>query len=88
MAVLQNALGAGLIQGFEFTLITKYSVYLGEPPYSPSGTSVVEHGSVVAQLCPILVTSIDCSPPDFSVRDVLQARTLEWVAFPFSRGSS
>ena len=58
MAVLQNALGAGLIQGFEFTLITKYFVHLGELPYSPSGTSIVECGSVVAQLCLVLVTPL------------------------------
>ena len=30
----------------------------------------------------------DCSPPGFSVRGILQARILEWVAIPFSRGSS
>ena len=31
---------------------------------------------------------IDCSLPDSSVHGILQARTLEWVAIPFSRGSS
>ena len=30
----------------------------------------------------------DCSPPGPSVRGILQARMLEWVAMPFSRGSS
>ena len=29
-----------------------------------------------------------CSPPGSSVRGILQARTLEWVAMPSSRGSS
>ena len=29
-----------------------------------------------------------CSPPDSSVHGILQARILEWVAIPFSRGSS
>ena len=37
----------------------------------------------VAQLCPTL-----CDPTDYTVRGILQARILEWVAFPFSRGSS
>ena len=37
----------------------------------------------VAQLCPTL-----CDPMDYTVHGVLQARILEWVAFPFSRGSS
>ena len=37
----------------------------------------------VAPLCPTL-----CDPIDYTVHGVLQARILEWVAFPFSRGSS
>ena len=37
----------------------------------------------VAQSCPTL-----CDPMDYTVHEILQARTLEWVAFPFSRGSS
>jgi len=31
--------------------------------------------------------SLDCSPPGSSVHGILQARILEWVAIPFSRGS-
>ena len=31
---------------------------------------------------------MDCSPPGSSVHGVSQARILEWVAMPFSRGSS
>ena len=30
----------------------------------------------------------DCSPPNSSVHGILQARILEWVAMPSSRGSS
>ena len=37
----------------------------------------------VAQLCPTL-----CSPMDYEVHGVLQGRILEWVVFPFFRGSS
>ena len=29
-----------------------------------------------------------CNPMDYTVQVILQARILEWVAFPFSRGSS
>ena len=29
-----------------------------------------------------------CNPIDYTVRGILQTRILEWVAFPFSRGSS
>ena len=31
---------------------------------------------------------LDCSPPGSSVHGILQARILQWVAIPFSRGSS
>ena len=41
-----------------------------------------------AWLYPTLCDPVHCSPPGSSVYGVLQARTLEWVAMPFSRGSS
>ena len=31
---------------------------------------------------------VDCSPPGSSIHGILQARILEWVAMPSSRGSS
>ena len=37
----------------------------------------------VTQSCPSL-----CDPMDYTIGGILQARILEWVAFPFSRGSS
>ena len=37
----------------------------------------------VAQSCPAL-----CDPMDSTVHGILQARILDWVAFPFTRGSS
>ena len=40
------------------------------------------------QLCPTLCDPMDCSLPGSSVHGILQARILEWVAMPFSRGSS
>ena len=40
------------------------------------------------QSCPILCDPTDCSPPGFSVREIVQARILEWVAISSSRGSS
>ena len=39
--------------------------------------------SVVSDCC----DAMDCSPPGSSVHGILQARILEWVAIPFSRGS-
>ena len=40
------------------------------------------------QSCLILCSPMDCSPPGSSVHGILQARILEWVAMPSSRGSS
>jgi len=37
----------------------------------------------VTQSCPTL-----CDPMDYTVHGILQARILEWLAFPFCRGSS
>ena len=42
----------------------------------------------VAQLFPTLCKPIDCSPPGPSVHGILQARILEQISIPFSRGSS
>ena len=45
----------------------------------PSPFSLVK----VAQLCLTL-----CNPMNYTAHGILQARILEWVAFPFSRESS
>ena len=37
---------------------------------------------LVAQSCPTLCDPVDSSPPGSSVRGILQARVLEWVAMP------
>ena len=43
---------------------------------------------LVIQSYPALRDPMDCSLPGISVHGILQARILEWVAMPFSRGSS
>ena len=43
---------------------------------------------LVAQSYPALCDPMDCSLPGSSVHGILQARILEWVAIPFSKGSS
>ena len=40
------------------------------------------------QSCPTLFDPMDYNPPCSSVHGILQARILEWVAMPSSRGSS
>ena len=48
----------------------------------PQGSPEMEKGKAT-QSCPTL-----CDPMDDTVHGILQARILEWAAFPFSRGSS
>ena len=40
------------------------------------------------QSCLTLCDPMNCSPPGSSIHGILQARILEWVAMPSSRGSS
>ena len=43
---------------------------------------------LVIQPCPTLCNPMNYSLPGSSVHGIVQARILEWVATPFSRGSS
>ena len=43
---------------------------------------------LITQLCPTLWNLMDCNPSGSSVHGTLQAKILEWVATPFSSGSS
>ena len=43
---------------------------------------------LVAQSCVTLCDPMGCSPTGSSVHGILQVRIVEWVAIPFSRGSS
>ena len=53
-------------------------------PWGPTKSFMkVKEKVKVAQSCLIL-----CHPMDYTVHGILQARILEWVAVPFSRGSS
>ena len=40
----------------------------------------------ITQSCPAVYNPMDYSPPGSSVQGILQARILQWVAIPFSRG--
>ena len=53
-------------------------------PENPTGCLLFQSLSHVRLFC----DSMDCSPPGSSVHGIFQARILEWVAIPFSRGSS
>ena len=79
-------------------LITSYSSYLplsNKPPQTSrinhALCKIRYHGESESVTCSVVSESfdpVDWSPPGFSVRGILQARILEWVAIPFSRGSS
>ena len=43
---------------------------------------------LVSQSCPTVCNPMDCGPPGSSVHGILQARILERVGVPFSRGSA
>ena len=45
-------------------------------------------GAKSLQSCLTICDPVDCSPPGSSVHGILQARTLEWVVVPSSRGPS
>ena len=59
-----------------------------QPPMYPCVCVCTQGCCSVAQPCPTLCNPMDCGPPGSSVHGILQARTLEWVAMPSSRGSS
>ena len=49
------------------------------------------HEAAPGKACEVKVTQSCltlCNPMNYTVHGILHARTLEWVAFPFSRGSS
>ena len=46
------------------------------------------HPSITCSVMSKFCDPMDCGPPGSSVQGILQARILEWIAIPFSRGSS
>ena len=58
------------------------------PEYHHSLTQLVKVQVSGSQSCPTFCNPTDCDPPGSSVQGILQARILDWVAIPFSRGSS
>ena len=70
--------------GFFATMhVGSYLPKQGSNPHPPA----LEHAKLL-QSCLTLCDPTGCSPPGSSVLGILQARILEWVAMPSSRGSS
>ena len=88
---LLRAVGGGWPQRRENFLGNGNILYLdydGSFPYCIICQNIFRSCCMHAQLWLILCDPIDCSPPGSSVHGILQARVLEWVAMPSSRGSS
>ena len=75
--------GRGVWQGMDACICMAESLRC-----SPETTTLLISYVLVTQLCPALCDPVDCSPPASSVHGILQAGILEWVAIPFSWGSS
>ena len=76
--------GSSQTQGLNLHLLCLLHWQLGSLPPAPPGKPFMGIVKVrVTQLCPTL-----CDPRDYTVHGILQARILEWVAFPFSRDFS
>ena len=66
-------------------LVQRYAPISQLNPYQGNTVSFPDSAKVkvkVAQLCLTL-----CDPMDYTVLGILQARILEWVALPFSKGN-
>ena len=69
-------------RGWGLQAMLKVPLFVKLAPFS----SDVFPFKLVTQSC--LCDPLDCSPPGSTVHGILQATILEWVAIPFSRGSS
>ena len=73
---------------FTFTLYL-YSLFFTAQPWKSKVRIITKIESSinmkvkVSQLCPTL-----CNPTGYTVHGILHSRILEWVAFPFSKGSN
>jgi len=70
-----------------FSFFSSYVI----PSEMPALTTSFKVASLVTLLLKVKVAQSClslCNPMDYTVHETLQARILEWVAFPFFRGSS
>ena len=76
-----------ILKSRDITLLTKVhlvkAMVFPKVMYGCESWTIKKVKVKVVQLCPTLY-----DPMDYIVHGILQARILEWVAFPFSRGSS
>ena len=85
-------------KGLNYDILWKLHPYWKEMKFQQSDEMIpcVKHlGWVCVRVCMLLLqscltlcNSMDCSLPGFPVHGILQARILEWVDMPSSKGSS
>ena len=84
VSLMSPALAGRFFTTRKQTMVTREKGEIGR-----LGLTYTHCGSVlVAQSCLTLCNRVDYSLPGSSVHGILQARILEWVAMPSSRGSS
>ena len=81
--ILGNHRKAQMWAYFYLTLSDGFVCWLPQQKIFSVGLNLYLVKVKVAQSCSTL-----CNPIDYTVLGILQARILEWVAFPFSRGYS
>ena len=74
------------LNSLSFSLFT-YAIAISRITNASRHKVIVSEEVLVAQSCPTLCDPMDCSPPGSSVHEIFQARILERVAIPCSRGS-
>ena len=72
----------GSNQGLPYCRWIFYCVSHQGSPRRPAAAAAAATTTKSLQSCPTLCDPIDGSPPGSIVPGILQARTLEWVAFP------
>ena len=82
-------------QGWNLHLLCLLHLQVGSLPLTTPGKAhvcvcmyIYRRCAKSLQTCLTLCGLMDCSPPGSSVPGILQARLLEQLAIPFSRGSS
>ena len=74
------------LKGCSASLVLLFCVALASVVVCPTNYSCLSAKSLQSSLT--LCDAVGCSPPGSLGHGILQARILEWVAVPFSRGSS
>ena len=88
LTIQENTRAQESLTAIQFPSHTHWGRFIVFPNILKYLKSQIVKKSELAQSCPTLCDPMDCSSPGSSVYGILQARILQWLAIPFSRGSS